>query len=55
MEIEDEAAPLKRKRGIRNTSEYKREIIKKCRVKGTAYKRWSGALVPAINQGPDCM
>lgn len=54
MEIEDESATPKRKRGIRNINEYSREVIKKSRVKGTEYKSWSGALVPAINQGPDC-
>ena len=54
MKTENKISTRKGKRGIRNVSEYKRDVIKKSRVKGSAYKRWSGALAPAVNQGPDC-
>lgn len=44
----------KRKRGVRRTEEYKAEVIKKARVKGTAYRNWKGKDVPAVTVEADC-
>lgn len=49
----DDPIPVRgRKRGIRNPDDYKRNIIKKARVKGTPYTNWSGNLVSARNDCP---
>jgi hypothetical protein len=42
----------KRKRGIRHTEDYKRNVIKKARVGKRLYTNWNGLLVPAKN-APD--
>lgn len=53
---ENEAAnsKIKRKRGVRNTHEYKSETIKKARVAGKSYTNWKGKQVSAREPGTDC-
>lgn len=38
----------KRKRGVRRTSEYKSEVIKRARLQGAAYTNWKGRNVPPV-------
>lgn len=47
--------PRKKKRGVRNTSEYKSEIIKLARIKGKAYTNWKGESIPAVKPGDSCL
>ncbi|XP_039286502.1 uncharacterized protein LOC120351864 [Nilaparvata lugens] len=44
----------KRKKGSTNPSEYKRNVVKKARVKGAAYVNWKNQQQPEISQGADC-
>lgn len=39
--------PSKRKKGVVNSDKYKRNIIKKARIRGEQYKNYSGDIVPA--------
>lgn len=48
-EINEDEGLLGRKRGIRRTNDYKRNIIKKARVKGTPYVNWAGKEISAKN------
>lgn len=56
MSLEEEAivGQSKRKRGQRNEFMYKRNVIKKGRVKGIAYIDWKGNYQPGTSQGDDC-
>lgn len=45
---------VKRKKGFRNTSQYKSEVIKKARVSGAAYRNWKGNQIGPIVPGNDC-
>lgn len=49
-----EEVPKKRKRGIRNDENYKRNIIKKARVQGKAYVNYKGKAVEARKLGDGC-
>lgn len=49
----EEQATKKRKEGLKQV-EYQREIIKKARVKGTAYTNYKGKLIPQKERGMHC-
>jgi len=51
---ETESVPKKRKRGVRRDDNYKRNTIKRCRVKGLQYVGYSGKLVEQKAAGPPC-
>lgn len=51
-EIEEQATK-KRKKGLKQV-EYQRDIIKKARVKGTAYINYKGKLIPQKERGMPC-
>lgn len=53
-DFSNEPVPPKRKRGIRNDDSYKRNAIKRCRVKGHAYVGYSNKQVVARKIGPPC-
>lgn len=44
----------KRKWGIRNVDKYERNVIKKSRTSGLAYKNYKGNEVPAKQLGDKC-
>lgn len=44
-----EETPRIRQRGVRNTEEYRSEVIRNARVKGQDYVNWKGKSVPAIS------
>lgn len=52
-DVEDEIKP-KRKKGVRNTHLYQRQMIKDARIHGKSYKSYSGEIVPAITYNADC-
>lgn len=59
IESEDDRAsvdeiPKKRRKGIRNDEHYKKNVIKKCRVKGAQYVNHRGRTVLARKQGAPC-
>lgn len=51
---ENEVTSKKRKKGVKNVSDYKSEVIKKSRVKGETYTNWRGHAVESVTLGPDC-
>lgn len=52
-DAEDQPKP-KRKKGVKNTGNYKRNVIKKARLHGVAYVNYSGKPVPAIKYKTCC-
>lgn len=54
LEEHAEEAAVKRKRGVRNDENYKRNVIKKCRVQGKAYVNYKGKSVAARKVGEGC-
>jgi len=47
--------PRKRKKDVRNRSEYQSEVIKQALVKDTEYVNYAGQTVPAIITGQCCI
>lgn len=41
----------KRKKGVVNEDKYKRNVVKKAKIKGVEHVNWSGKLVPAKQPG----
>lgn len=52
-DIEDEIHP-KRKKGVKNTHLYQKNVINKARVHGKSYKSYSGKQVAAIEYHAHC-
>lgn len=52
-EVTGETVP-KRKKGVLNTAEYKREVVKRARVKNIPYTDWKGKERAAKEHGEDC-
>lgn len=50
--MEDETP--KRKKGIKNTEPYKRNVIKNARVHGYSYTNYAGKQVPSIEYSAHC-
>lgn len=46
--------PQKRRKGIRNDEKYKKNVIKRARIEGTAYVNHRDREVLAKQQGPPC-
>lgn len=44
----------KGKKRVKNTSEWKRNILKRKKASGAEFRNSSGTLVPARSTGPDC-
>ncbi|KAF5292919.1 hypothetical protein FQA39_LY13799 [Lamprigera yunnana] len=53
-EIIEEEPPPKRRKGIRNDATYKRNVIKKSRVKGTEHTNHKGVVVNSKSIGQPC-
>lgn len=51
---EHEVLPVKRKKGVSNASNYKRNVIKDAILKGKAYTSHSDKLIPACSIGESC-
>ena len=46
--------PTRGRKRIANESEWRRNIIKRCRVAGTKYLTWRGTKAPAVQPGRLC-
>lgn len=53
-EIIEEEPPSKRRKGIRNDVIYKRNIVKRARVKGLEHKNHKGTVINSKSIGQPC-
>lgn len=54
VEIIEEEPPSNRRKGIRNDATYKRNVVKKSRVKGLEHKNHKGVVVGSKSIGQPC-
>lgn len=52
--VSDVETPKKRRKGVRNDENYKKNVIKKSRVEGSEYVNYKGRTILARKQGAPC-